>query len=236
MTKANETAGQEVAVKDEKNQVAVPSNLIQDILKAAKEEFEAANAGMGLDFVRMGDYLKLSKLGQFVEHNDETVSYGNTLDVVVAMGEPKYTLWGADGSPEKGELIVMEDTEPEAQAALENWIMQDQSRGDRYSLADIRLRYLAYIVPTQFIGGADEIPKVYLMNFSTSDTYGWGQYARNVFNGKYKPLGVPSKCGVNRVVTRLTSEVRKNPDNESYVGIKFDPIGLFKPEDFGIKA
>src|SRR5206468_7953353 len=110
------------------------------------------------------------------------------------------------------------------------------SRAERYSLGDIKLRYLAYVVPTQFIGNGDEIPMIYLMNFSTSDTYGWGQYARNVFKGKYKALGVPSKTGVNQVVTRFTSEVRKNPDNESYVGIKFEPIGMFNPADFGIKA
>lgn len=215
----------------------VGNAFIQQMLIANQQAFMEANEGLDLDFVRMGDWLKMNKLGNFVEAADDTVNYGSNLDVVVGMGEQRYMLWGADGSPEKGQLIVAEKAREEAEAALNAWLYENPNAASRYTQEDIDLRYLAYVVPVDVLRIAAEEgvpPKVYLMDFPKGDTIGWGKFTKAVFDGKYKPLGVPAYTGASRVVIRISAEERKNPDNETYLGRKFDCIGLFKPEDYGV--
>ncbi|AYP68414.1 hypothetical protein HWB91_gp44 [Bacillus phage vB_BboS-125] len=243
MTEANKAIQEEaaktneVAVKQEGAvaTTAAGSNYISTILEETKRGFVEANAGLDLDYVRMGDWLKLNKKGNYVEKDDEEVSYGDSIDVVVGYGEQRYMLWGKDGSAEKGELIVAEPTEAEAREVLGQWLMENPEAAERYSQDDISLRYLAYVVPVSTLG-QDDFPKIYLLSFAPGDTIGWGRYAMNVFKGKFKALGVPAKTGANKVVTRITSEERENSDKESYLGHKFEAVGLFNPADYGIKV
>lgn len=208
-------------------------NYIVEMLEASKVEFLEANAGMDLDYVRVGDWLKLSKKGNYVEAADDSVSYGDTLDVVVAMGEQRYMLWGKDSSPEKGELIVAEKDLDEAKAVLGGWLSENPEAAERYTEGDIQLRYLAYVVPVQTITPNDT-PNIYIMDFPPGDTIGWGKYAMKVFQGKFKALGVPAKTPVNQVVTRFTSEERENKERETYLGTKFEAVGLFNPAEYGV--
>ena len=53
------------------------------------------------------------------------------------------------------------------------------------------------------------------MSFSPTDTIIFGRFAMNVYTGKYKALGVPSKLGVNKIVTRLVTTERKSRTNAS---------------------
>lgn len=209
------------------------SNYVAVILEQTQREFLEANAGMDLDYVRMGDWLKLNKKGNYVEAADDTISYGESIDVVVAQGEQRYMLWGQDGSPEKGQIITAEKTREEAEAALDAWLMENPEAAQRYSHDDIDLRYLAYMVPVETLK-PDETPLVYIFDFPKGDTIGWGKFAKAVFDGKYKALGIPRKTAINRIVIRFTSEERKNTSNESYLGTKFEPVGLFNPADYGI--
>ncbi|TYS60512.1 hypothetical protein FZC76_21835 [Sutcliffiella horikoshii] len=224
------------------NQVAVSnnsSNYISVILEETKQGFLEANSGLDLDFVRMGDWLKISKKGNFIEKDNEEVSYGDRIDVVVGHGEKRYTLWGKDNTPEKGQIITMEQTQEEAEQALAAWLEENPEAAERYTFTDIDLRYLAYVVPVSSIADSaksGDLPDIYLMSFPKGDTIGWGKYAMSLFKGKHKGLGIPKGTGANRVVTRLVTEERENKDKESYLGIKFEPVGLFVPSEYGIEA
>lgn len=260
MTTANEKA----VVAQGKGALAlanVGANYIAEVIQAKQAAFLEVNEGLDFDYVRMGQYLKINKKGNFVEARDLEVSYGDTLDVVIAQGETRWVLWGGDETPEKGQLIVSlpakEELLPEeaagltkvqqgkkmvakaeatARATLDNWLattaQTDPSVLDRYSQEDLQLRYLAYIVPVKFLS-PDDSPKIYLMNFAPGDTFGWGQYGMQIFDGKYKGIGVPANSSAKHVVTRLTTEERTK-DTTSWLGLNFSCLGLFNPADYGI--
>ncbi|WP_332648828.1 hypothetical protein [Lysinibacillus sp. 54212] len=211
---------------------ATGSSYITMILEETKRGFIEANAGMDLDFVRMGDWLTIDSKGNFVEKDDDTVKYGDSIDVVVGYGEQRYSLWGHEGSPEEGQLIVAEPKRDDALAALGEYLAQNPEAAERYSEEDVKLRYMAYVVPVATLT-PDDFPKIYLMSFSQTDSFGWGRYAMNCFQGKYKNAGVPSRTAVNKVVTRLTTAERKQ-ESRKWIGIDFTPVGLFDPKDFGI--
>lgn len=236
--KETNTTENQVVVAQE-NTPAVAGNYITSILEENKRNFLEDNAGLDLDFVRMGDWLKMNKKGNFVEKDNEEVSYGDQIDVVIGYGEKRYTLWGKEGSPEDGEIICLEPTEEEAYAAFNNFIEANPEAAERYTADDIKLRYLAYVVPVETLAEAaknDDVPPVYIMSFATTDTYLWGRYALNLYNGKYKNVGIPRRTPANRVVTRLISEERKvKGSTDTYLGLKFEAVGVFKEEDYGIK-
>lgn len=233
----NETVVNEVA----ETKTAAPavvqagSNYITQILEETKNGFIEANGGLDLDFVRMGDWLTINKKGNFQEKDDETVSYGDSIDIVVGAGEQRWSLWGAEGSPEDGQLIVAEKTKEDAEAALSGWLNENPQAADRYAVDAISLRYMAYVVPVDSLV-PDDFPKIYLMSFSPSDTIAWGRFAFDVFKGKFKPLNIPGRTAVNKIVLRLVTEEKKSKTNasQSWIGLKFQPVGLFKPEDYGI--
>ena len=213
---------------------ATGSRYVTELLEAFRADFLAANEGLDMDYVRMGVFLKISKKGNFVEAQDEDASYGDTLDVVIGQGEQRYMLWGAKDSPEDGKLIVAELTKEGAEEKLSAWLMEDQERAERYTLGDIQLRYYAFAVPVSSLQ-PDEYPQVFLVPFSRTDTIGFGGYARDIFQGKYRKMGVPGRIGVNAVVTRLETEEREGRNKtESYLGVKFTPVGMFNPADYGI--
>ncbi|MCY8609928.1 hypothetical protein MOD72_12145 [Bacillus haynesii] len=220
-----------------KNQVATVntgSNYITAILDDIQTGFIEANQGLDMDFVHMGDWLTKDSKGNFVEKDDEEVSYGDTIDIVVGQGEKRYSLWGLEGSPEDGELIVAEKELADAQEKLVGWLAENPDAAERYSIDDIKLRYMAFVVPVDTLK-PDDFPKVYLMSFSPTDTIRWGQFAFSVYKGKYKKLNIPRGTGVNKIVTRLvTKEYKGASGGQKYIGLEFHPVGLFKPEDYGI--
>ncbi|MFJ5716569.1 hypothetical protein [Neobacillus sp. NPDC093127] len=228
----------QVAEKEEAKTPVVQqagSNYITQILEETKNGFIEANQGLDLDFVRMGDWLSVNKKGNFQEKDDEAVQYGDTIDVVVGFGEQRWSLWGLEGSPEDGQLIVAHKTKDEAEEALSGWLNENPQAADRYSAADISLRYMAYVVPVDSLT-PDDFPKIYLMSFSPTDTIVWGRFAFDVYKGKFKVLNIPSRTAVNKIVVRLTTEEKKSRSNasQSWIGLNFKPVGLFKPEDYGI--
>jgi subtilisin family serine protease len=215
------------------------ANYIALAIQAKQQGFLEANEGLDLDYVRMGQYLKISKKGNFVEARDETVGYGDNIDVVIAKAEKRYTLWGLEDSPEDGQLIVSHQDEATATAMLENWLASNPDRAVDYSVSDIQLRLTTYLVPVRANGqtmlGPDQAPSIYLMSFPQGDTYGFGNYAMGIYDGKAKAIGVPAATGANKVVTRLVTEERKRTGStDTYLGIKFECIGLFNPADYGI--
>lgn len=229
---SNEVA---VAEQNQVEAVAVKKNPIAVMLESAKQQFMDVNAGMDLDFVRMGEHIKINKKGTFELRSDDTVKFGDTIDVVIALGEQRHTLWGKKDTPENGELICMEKTYEEAVAQLQEFLSLRPEAAERYSVGDIQLRYLAYLVPVEALGG-DEIPDVYLLSLAQSDTYGFAAYAKGLFRGD-KNKGIPKNSGVNSVITRLTTEERDvKGSTDTYLGVKFEAVGPFKPEDYGIKA
>jgi hypothetical protein len=61
------------------------ANYIALAIQAKQQGFLEANEGLDLDYVRMGQYLKISKKGNFVEARDETVCYGETRRLVFTL-------------------------------------------------------------------------------------------------------------------------------------------------------
>ncbi|PDY30982.1 hypothetical protein COM84_04645 [Bacillus thuringiensis] len=213
------------------------SNYITAILEETKQGFVEANNGLDMDFVRMGEWLTVNKKGNFVEKDDENVMYGDNIDVVIGYGEQRWSVWGKQDSPEDGQLIVAEKTKEDAEVVFNQWLAENPQAEERYELDDIQLRYMASVVPVSTLSPED-FPRIYLMSFSPTDTIIFGRFAMNVYTGKYKALGVPSKLGVNKIVTRLVTTERKSRTNASnqWIGIDFQPVGVFKPEDYGINV
>src|SRR5690554_256337 len=87
----------------EKNEVAVTNqSYIAAILEDTKQGFLEANEGMDFDFVHMGEWLSVNSKGDFIEKDNEEVNYGDSIDVVIGLGEKRYSLWGFDDTPEEG--------------------------------------------------------------------------------------------------------------------------------------
>lgn len=220
--------------------VAAPENYITDLLQAMRDDFIAANDGLDLDFVNMGSWLVIDKKGRFVEKDGKDdprtcVSYGDSIDVVIGRGEKRWSLWGKEGSPEDGQLLVAEKEKKDADAALTAWLMENPQAQDRYSLDEIELRYLAFIVPVESIGKA-EFPKIFLMSFSPSSTLAFGKWAMDVYQGKYRNLGIPARTGVHKIVTRFKTNEKTSRRNasQSWIGLDFEAVGMFNPADYGV--
>lgn len=205
---------------------------ITNILKGIMDSFIAANDGLDMDFVYMGSWLVIDKKGNFVEKDDDAIKYGDHIDVVVGQGEKRWSLWGAQNSPEDGQLIVACKEKPDAEAMLTAWLQENPEAESRYSVADLELRYMAFVVPVDTVNGED-MPKIYLMSFAPTATISWGKYAMKVFQGGFKAAGIKAGTGVTSVVTRITTSEKKGKDPSiSWLGIDFEAMGLFNPEDY----
>lgn len=243
MTEENknvEASNENEVATTEKNEVAEKPKMsyIQAILEETKEGFMEANQGMDFDFVHMGEWLTKNSKGNFIEKEDETVDYGDTIDVVIGLGEKRYSLWGFDDSPEEGQLIVAEREQKDAFEALEAFLELNPEAAERYNYDDIKLRYMAMVVPVDSLGDG-EFPQIYNVSLSPSDTIVFGRWAMSVFQGKglAKQAGIPRGTGINRIVTRLKTVERTNRNNsaQKWIGIDFEPVGMFNPADYGIK-
>lgn len=226
-------------VSSENKSVAIANGsgaYITGLLATIKDDFIAANDGLDMDFVYMGTWLVTDKKGIFVEKDDPNVKYGDSIDVVVGQGEKRWSLWGLQNSPEDGQLIVACKEKNEAMAQLTAWLEENPERAERYSVADLELRYMAFVVPVATIKDND-IPKVYLMSFSPTATISWGKYAMKVYQGGYKATGIPARTGVNKVVTRISTSEKKGKDPSiSWLGIDFEAVGMFNPEEYGLNT
>lgn len=212
--------------------VATGSTYISAILEETKRNFVEINAGLDLDFVRMGDWLTIDSKGNFGEKDDDSVKFGDSIDVVVGYGEQRYSLWGHEGTPEEGQLIVADPDRDQALAALGEYLAQNPEAAERYSEEDVKLRYMAYVVPVATLAPG-EFPQIYLMSFSQTDSFGWGRFAMNCYQGKYKKMNVPARTAANAVVVRLTTAERKQ-ESRKWIGIDFTPVGVFNPSDYGL--
>lgn len=213
-------------------------NYTTAMLENIKTEFLAINDGLDLDFVRIGQMIKLNKKGNFVLARDENESFGDTMDIVIAQGEQRWSLWGKEKSPEDGMLIVAEKTKEEAEEKLSAWFMENQERTERYDLSDIQLRYMAFVVRVDTLQEAianNETPEIYVLPIATTDSYEYGGYAMELYKGKYKSIGIKAKTAVSTVVTRIQSTEKKRGTN-SWIGLTFTPVGLFNPADYGIQG
>lgn len=235
-----ETVQETTAVVKVENQVAeVPrtANYIVQVLQNIKDDFVNINEGMDFDFVNIGTWLSVDKKGNFVVRDQDKVvlsDFGDTLDVVIGKGEKRYMLWGDSESPEDGVLIAVNQNQEAAIQQLEEFLEAHPEARERYNADSVKLTYLAYLVPIFTLSSGEEMPEIYLMAFSQTTTFSWGNYSKNIFLGKFKNLGIPARTAVNRVVTRLTTVEKTSKTNAStsWIGVKFDPVGMFEPEDY----
>ena len=116
-----EAVAETAIVKASETAVAAKPNggaYIAALLEGVMDEFKAVNEGLDMDFVYMGTWLVTNKKGNFVERDDDTVNYGDHIDVIVGRGEKRWSLWGKENSPENGQLIVACQDKAEAEAML----------------------------------------------------------------------------------------------------------------------
>lgn len=221
-------------------EVAAPptaTTYITTLLANIMDDFIQANEGLDLDFVYMGSWLVINKKGQFYEKDDESVNYGDHIDVIVGQGEKRWSLWGLQNSPEDGQLIVAERERADAEERLTAWLLEHPEAAERYSVNDLELRYMAFVVPVEAVAenlnDPDVLPRVYLMSFSPTATISWGKYTMGVYQGKYKKIGIKARTGVASVVTRLSTKEMKGKDPSiSWLGIEFEAMGMFNPDEY----
>lgn len=208
---------------------------ITQLLEDLKADFMAANEGLDMDFVYMGTWLIFNKKGVFHEKDNPETAYGDKVDVVIGQGEKRWSLWGLQDSPEDGQLIVSCKEKEDAEAALAAWLEANPDARTRYDMDSLELRYMAYVVPVASLGNPEDMPKIYIMSYAPTNTIAFGKYAQALYQGNYKNVGIPNRTGVNKVVTRITTADKKGK-NTSWIGLEFQPIGLFNPSDYGIKT
>jgi hypothetical protein len=217
--------------------VAPGQAYVLKILAEKKANFEAANPGIELDYVRMGKWLVTNKKGQFVEKDTkgtpEEVNWGETIDVIIAQGEKLWSLWGKKDTDLDSVLIVAEKEQKDAVEAFREWAAANPKYAEDYSESDIALRFRYVHVPVASIK-PDEYPEVYLSAFSPTATISFGQYARDLFEKGDKAKGIPKGSGVSAVVTRLYTKELSNGNNE-WCGVLCEPMGLFNPAEYGLK-
>ena len=215
-----------------KKAVAVPTSFISKLFAKIKEEFLEVNAGMDLDFVYLGSWLVVNGKGQFVDSDDESINYGDEIEVVVAQGNQKFMVWGKEKTPEANTVLVAEDTKEKAVEML-NSLLEARPELEGYDEDSIQSKYLAYIIPVESL--KEEVPKVYLLSMPSTAKIKYGKYAFDrLFKGGYKAIGIPAKTAVSKVITKIVTKEQKNNDNQKYTTFEFDAVGMFKPEDFGI--
>jgi len=225
--KKKEEPSKEIAKKEE---TAVATNQLPyavALLTEMKKNFVAANAGLGLDFVYMGQWLVVNKKGNFVERDDDSVNYGDAIDVVIGMGEERFVLWGKQNTKEVGTLIIAEQTLEEAKAKFDE--LEHTLTPNEYDYSDIQSRYLASVIPVETL--KEDTPKVYLLSFAQTAKIAYGKWALGMYNGKYEKQGIPRGTSVPMVITTITT-VEKKTDDFSYITMEFDAKGLFDPADF----
>ena len=232
-----EAVAETAIVKASETAVAAKPNggaYIAALLEGVMDEFKAVNEGLDMDFVYMGTWLVTNKKGNFVERDDDTVNYGDHIDVIVGRGEKRWSLWGKENSPENGQLIVACQDKAEAEAMLTDWLRDNPEAANRYSLGDIELRYMAFVVPVDSISEDGEVPKIYLMSFAPTATIAWGKYAMKVFQGGYKTAGIPRGTGVSSIITRISTTEQKSRKDPtlSWLALNFEAMGMFNPEDY----
>jgi hypothetical protein len=241
-TKADSKALTNDIVQGQKQALAtVKPAYVTAVINAMQQQFLAVNEGLDLDFVYMGSWLVIDKKGIFVEKDTKDdpanrIAYGDTIDVVIAKGEQRWSLWGHQDSKEDGQLIVAHKDKEQAIEMFRQWQAENPESGSEYTEDEVLLRYLAYVVPVETIKPGD-FPKIYLFGFSPTATIAFGKWAFDkVFQGRYSNAGIPKGTGINRVVCRLTTSEKKKRDNASiqYIGIDFGAVGMFNPADYGI--
>lgn len=231
----NEGAGAQVSAAPS----VTSSNYIVDILQNIKDDFIAVNEGMEFDYVNVGTWLSIDKKGNFVVRDQDKnvlTDFGDKLDVVIGKGEKRYMLWGDSESPEDGILIANKSTLDDATIQLEQFLEEHPEAKEHYNEDSIKLTYLSYLVPVFSLSANEDMPEIYLLAFSQTTTFSWGNFGKNVYLGKFKNVGIPARTPVNRIVTRLITEEKtsKSNANNSWIGIKFEPIGMFNPDDYKV--
>ena len=202
------------------------------LFKKMQDEFLAVNADLDMDFVYMTTWLSIDSKGNFVEKSGDDVieNYKDEIDVVIAKGEQKFSLWGHEDSPEDGQLIVAEDTREEAEEVFKEWLELNPQAAERYDVSHIQSRYIAYIVPVASL--TDETPKIYTLGMAPTSKMAYGQWGFNLFKGSYKAKGIPKGSGINQVVTKITTVSKTNKQKQNYIALQFDAVELFKPEKY----
>jgi hypothetical protein len=223
------------------NAVAPTASYVANLLENLKQDFLAVNVGMDLDYVRMGKWLTIDKKGRFQEkasqEGTESIVYGDEIDVILASGEQRWMIWGARDTDDNGMVIATGKTREECEESLNAYLETNPDKAERYSAENIALRYMAVGVIIENLQKAqaeDDFPTIYMIPMATTNTFAFGNYTKDLYDGKYKAMGIPRRTAVRDVVTRLTTSEKKGKGTDTFVGIDFTAVALFNPAEYGI--
>ena len=217
----------EVVVKEETQPEVTSKNYAVALFKELLDDFKTVNQEFDMDFVYLTKWLSIDGKGNLVEKsNDEVIhSYGDKIEVLIAKGEQKFSLWGEEDSPEDGELIVAENTREEAIEVFNSWIENNPHCAQRYNVDMIQSRYIAYVIPVESL--KDDMPKIYALGLAPTAKMAYGEWAVNLFSGAYKSKGMPKRTAISDVVVEISTISKTNKDKKSYVSLVFKPVEMF---------
>jgi hypothetical protein len=228
-----------------------------------QQAFNELSADLNLGFVRLGDWLSFDGVGNFVEHatkgTPQEINLGNSIDVVIAGGEARWSLWGAEGTALFGRQIIdvaygssQEEMQMSHGIAINEyraWSEANEKDAAEQEAKEngedaIRIRYRAVIIPVavgckenrdqRVILGGDELPRIYLMSFSPSTSaVDFGPWTKRLMMRGDPALGIKPFTRPNDVVVRMTSKSCQD-GSRKWIGINFQTVGKFNPEEFGL--
>jgi len=212
--------------------VSATEAFITKLVNAKREGFLKANEGLDLDFVYFTKWLSIDSKGNFVEKNGNEVvhSFGDSIDVLIARDEQKFSLWGEEDSDEDGELIVAENTREEAEKRFLLWLENNPTAKERYSINSIQSRYIAFVVPIKSLSKGQDVT-LYTLGMAPTSKMAYGQWAYAIYSGNPTEIakGIPAGTGVNRVVVRITTVAKVNKFKQNYLALEFATVEMFDP-------
>jgi len=160
--------------------------------------FRKKNQEFDLDMVDLGIRLTIDPKGRFQNKDDENDVH-DSMAVVILSGAAKFNLWGEDGTPDEGTLLITADTLEEAENAFDELSAGENGEvfGQIYSKSDISQRYI--------ITFAADDGNLYAIDMSKSSRFSFTNYVKMLFTSK--------SLGVSEVITKLTTEGRKKGKN-----------------------
>jgi len=224
MTEVKKEAEKQEVVKTEKQEVKKNevASYVGNLIKNAQESFLAANQGFELDFVYMGTWLAVNSKGQFYDKDDESINFGDSINVVLGGAEQRFMLWGREGSEQDGQLLVAESSRDAAEERLKSLLEDDPKMS--YTIADIQSRQLLFLVMLDEI--KSDFPTIYQLSLPQTGKIAFGKWALNVYRGAYKKDGFKQGTNLNSIVTNITT-VEKRNGNKNYIGYVFKAESLF---------
>ncbi|MFZ3171940.1 MAG: hypothetical protein WA118_08175 [Carboxydocellales bacterium] len=204
------------------------ANQTQNIVEQIKQAMAELNPEFDLDWVNLGQWISLSKLGKFViKSNGEVVEdFGPELYAIVVAGEKRFQRWPTNEEKEKS---VYPDGLICSSSDQVTSMYGEVCAECTHNREKCKMRFMAVMTPTDRDPELP-FPRIFLMNWSPTATYKFGDVTRDLFLGTNKNLkakGFKALTPIAKVVMRLwPTEEKMEGGSETYLAVNFEPVAL----------